>query len=227
MFWERSIDSYRYFGCQFSAIDNFKSDMKKSGHVKFFDGLNYAGAMLMFLAALGVIAVSTKLSATYPYLMLWVFVLYGAGQFLIVIATVGLTKIRFNVINITTLVSLYTLLSFWDFIAIILWLPSVIISMILGPLTFIVFGLSLRVLGVYFIEDVIGYNIKGVVSFLENPSQAFIAIGVFVISGLILGWQMKGSENEDWVMEKAGDLIFKLRRQLQEMVDAIIQADSR
>ncbi len=197
--------------------------MKKAGYLKLFDGLNYAGAALTFLAALGVIASATRLSVNWPYILPLVFILYGVGQFLIVIANVGLTRIRFTLKNVVALTVLYTLLSLWDFITILIGLPFIAISMVLGPFMIVVFVLAIVVLGMYFVERVIGYDISGYSSILENPFQAFVALVALVISFFVLRWHFGKDQSEDWVMEKAGDLSFNMRQQLKGMVEEIIQ----
>jgi hypothetical protein len=200
--------------------------MKKPGYAKLFDGLNYAGAALTFLAALGVIASTTRLSAEYPNILPLVFIAYAAGQLLIVIANVGLTRIRFNLKTVIALTGLYTLLSFWDFISILIVLPFIVISMVLGPFMIIVFVLAAVVLGMYLVEEVIGYDFRGYISILENPLQALIALVALAISFLVLRWHLGKDESEDWVMEKAGDLSFNIRQQLQRMVGEIVQKNS-
>lgn len=200
--------------------------MKKPGYVKLFDGLNYAGAALTFLAALGVIASATKLSARYPYLLPWVFITYTAGQFLIIIANVGLTRIRFNLKNVMALTVLYTLLSCWDLISILIGLPFIVISMVLGPFTITVFVLAIVVLGMYLVEEVIGYDVRGYTSVLESALQAFIALVAMVISFLVLRWHFGKEKSGDWVVEKAGDLSFTLRQQLQGLVGEIVRKHS-
>lgn len=197
--------------------------MKKPGYVKLFDGLNYAGAVLTFLAALGAIASTTRLSAEHAYLLPLVFMAFAVGQFLIVIATVGSTRIRFTLKNVTALVGLYTLLSFWDLVSVVIGLPFILITMVLGPLMVVVFVLACVVLGMYLVEEVIGFDLRGYLSVLENPFQAFVALAALVISFLVLRWHYGKDESEDWVMEKAGDLSINVRQQLQGMVGKIVQ----
>ena len=197
--------------------------MKKTGYVKLFDGLNYAGAALTFLAALGVIAAATRLSADHPYLLPLVLIVYGSGQFLIVIGNMGLGNVRFTVKSVVALTVLHTLLSVWDFFAILIGLPFIAISMILGPFMIIVFALAAAALGMYVVEGLLGYDIRGYSSILENPFQALLAFIALVMSVLVLRWHLGKDESEDWLMEKAGDLSFHMRQQLQGKVEGIIQ----
>jgi hypothetical protein len=197
--------------------------MKKTGYVKLFDGLNYAGAGLTFLAALGVIAAATRLSAGLPYLLPLILIVYATGQFLVVVANMGLANVRFTVKSVVALSVLHTLLSVWDFFAILIGLPFIAISMILGPFMVIVFALAAVALGMYAVEGLLGYDIRGYSSLLENPFQALVAFAAMVISLLVLRWHIGKDESEDWLMEKAGDLSFHMRQRLQAKVREIIQ----
>jgi hypothetical protein len=197
--------------------------MKKPGYVKLFDGLNVTGAVLTFLAALGVIGSTTKLAAEHPYLLPLVFIAYAGGQFLIVLANVGLTRIRFNLKNVVVLTSLYTFLSFWDLVSILIGLPFIAVSMVLGPFMTVVFVLAAVGLGLYLVEEVIGYDLSGYSSALENPLQALVVLVTLVLSFLVLRWHYGRDEGEDWAMEKAGDLSFNLRQRIRRMVGEIVQ----
>jgi hypothetical protein len=199
--------------------------MKKPGYGGLFDGLNFAGAVLTALASLGVIASTTRLSAKHPYLLPLTLVLFLAGQVLIVLGTVGLTRIRPNPKDVLALIGLYSLLSAWDFISIVIGLPFILVTMILGPLMVIVSVLASVALIMYLVEGVIGYDLSGYISLLENPFQAFVAVLALVISLLVLRWHFGQHGGADWVIEKAGDLIFNLRQQFQGMVETIIEQD--
>jgi hypothetical protein len=201
--------------------------MKKTGYVKLFDGLNYAGAALTLLAALGVIAAATRLSADLPYLLPLVLIVYGSGQFLIVLANMGLANVRFTAKSVVALTVLHTLLSVWDLFAILIGLPFIAISMILGPFMIIVFALAAVALGMYAVEGVLGYDIRGYSSVLENPIQALVALVVLVISFLILRWHVGKDGSEDWLMEKAGDLSFHMRQRLQGKAEDITSEHAR
>jgi hypothetical protein len=75
----------------------------------------------------------------------------------------------------------------------------------------------------YLIERIIGYDLPGVVSALQTPTQALIASAVWIGSLLVLIWHFGGHESGDWLIEKAGNLIYSLRQWLQEMIQEIIQ----
>jgi hypothetical protein len=197
--------------------------VNKTGHGKFFEGLNFAGAILFFAAFLGIVIGSSRLAAQYPYLLYLGFMAYFIGQFVLIIAQVGLSEIRFTLSNVFALMVLYTLLAFWDCIAILLSLPFIIITMLLGPFMVMVFVLAIVILGVYCVEEVIGYDIQGIVSAIETGYQAAITSISLLVSFSVLSWHFMREDGEDWVMERAGDLIFRLRLRLQGMVEKIIR----
>jgi hypothetical protein len=100
---------------------------------KLFEGLNVAGAMLALLAAVAAIASTTRLSAQLPYLLPLAIIVFLVGQVLIVIARVGPTRIPLKPRHVVALVGLHILLSFWDVIAVVIGLPAILITMVLGP----------------------------------------------------------------------------------------------
>jgi hypothetical protein len=199
--------------------------MKKPGYGRLFDGLNLAGAVLTALAALGVIASTTRLSTEHPYLLPLTLVLFLVGQVLNVLGTVGSTRIRPNPRDVLALIGLYSLLSAWDFAALVIGLPFILVTMILGPLMVIVSVLASVALVMYLVEGVVGYDLSGYVSVVENPFQAFLAVLALVVSVLVLRWHFGQHGSADWVIERAGDLIFNLRQQLQGMAETIIEQD--
>ena len=125
------------------------------------------------------------------------------------------------------LILLYILISWWDLISIVIGLPFILITLVLGPFMIVVFVLATVVLGLYFVEGVLGYDIEGHSSLLETSFQAFVALGAWVIAFLVLRWHFSQDEGEDWVIEKVNDLSFNLRQQLQERVGDIIQKDGK
>ncbi len=50
-----------------------------------------------------------------------------------------------------------------------------------------------------------------------------MTLGVWGLALLVLKWHLGKEEGEDWLMEKASDLIFNWRHQLQGLVGEIIQ----
>jgi hypothetical protein len=149
------------------------------------------------------------------------------GQVVILIATVGLTKIRFTAAGVLAFAGLFTLLSFWDLIALALGLPFIAITMLLGPLTTVVFVLATVVLGMYLIEHRIGYDLRGAISILETPVQALVASVVWVFSLLVTIGHYGMHESGDWAIVKATDSIYDLRQQLQGKVGEIVRQYSR
>ena len=179
--------------------------------MKLFEGLNYAGAALSFVAGLGALAVFTGLVANL-WLLLAVMAIYTVGQFFVLVSAIGLTGIRFTPKNVTALFVLYSLLSWWDLITVLLILPFIPVTMILGPFMGLLLVLAGVALGMYLVEVVLGYDVQGYSSFLTD-AQVGIALGIFVFSLLVLIWHT--SQGADWVLDKAGDWILALRRRVQ------------
>ena len=192
--------------------------MIEPGRGGLFEGLNYAGAILALLAALGVLAWMLGLGTRFPYLLPLVLVVFVAGQFLMVVAATGLRRIRFDPKNVAALTGLYTLLSFWDLVSLVVGLPAIALTMVLGPLTVVVAVLAAVVLGLYLVEGVAGY-----VSLLENPVQALAALVVLVAALAVLRWHLGQHESADWLLARAGDLAFRLRQRLQGAVARIME----
>jgi hypothetical protein len=190
--------------------------------LKLFEGLNYGGAALTFLAGLGVILCTTRLSADYAYLLPLVLLGYGAGQALLAIARVGMSSIPFTLKTVLPLTGLNILLSMWDLVSILIGLPFILISLILGPFMTAVLVLAAVVLGMYLVEGVLGYDIEGYRSLLENPFQAFIALVLLVIAFFVLRWHFGAEKGEDWLIDKAGDLSLNTRQRLQGLMAKII-----
>ncbi|MEJ2209516.1 MAG: hypothetical protein P8129_10825 [Anaerolineae bacterium] len=197
--------------------------MIEPGRGGLFEGLNYAGAILALLAALGVLAWMLGLGTRFPYLLPLVLVVFVAGQFLMVVAATGLRRIRFDPKNVAALTGLYTLLSFWDLVSLVVGLPAIALTMVLGPLTVVVAVLAAVVLGLYLVEGVVGYDVAGYVSLLENPVQALAALVVLVAALAVLRWHLGQHESADWLLARAGDLAFRLRQRLQGAVARIME----
>jgi hypothetical protein len=132
---------------------------------------------------------------------------------------VGLTKIHFNPKNVIALFFLYTLLSFWDLIALTIGLPFLFVNLFLNLILISVFVFSIAVLGTYFIQEVIGYDLGAYT--LENLNQVFVTLAALGVSSLVLLWH--GGQGEDWLIEKGARLGFNIRQQLQKRVEEIIQ----
>jgi hypothetical protein len=187
---------------------------------KFFEGLNYAGAALSFAAGLGALAVFTGLVANL-WLLLAVMVIYTVGQFFILVSAVGLTGMRFTPKNVAVLFVLHSLLSWWDLITVLLILPFIPVTMILGPFMTLLLALAGAALGMYLVEVVLGYDVQGYSSVLSNAPQAGGALVIFVCASLVL-WQHTG-RGDDWVLDRATDWIVALRRRLQGVIEGIVQ----
>lgn len=197
--------------------------MKKPGYGRLFEGLNYAGVILALLAAVGMLVLAIGPGVASAYLWALVLVAFLAGQFLMVVAAVSTTRIRLGPKKVAALIGLYTLLSLWDLVSLAIGLPFIALTMILGPLMVVVAVLSAVVLGLYLVEGVMGYDVRGYVSLLENPFQALVALAFLVASLAVLGWHLGEHESADWLLEKAGDLMFSLRQRLRGAVGRIIQ----
>jgi hypothetical protein len=188
--------------------------------VKLFEGLNYAGAALSFVAGLGALAVCTGLVANL-WLLLAAIAIYTVGQFFVLVSAVGLTGMRFTPKNVTALFVLYSLLSWWDLITVLLILPFIPITMILGPFMVLLLVLAGAALGMYLVEVVLGYDVQGYSSIISNAQQAGVALVIFVCASLVLWWHT--GRGDDWVLDRAADWIVALRRRLQGMIEGIVQ----
>ncbi len=198
--------------------------MEEPGYAKLFDGLNYAGAALSFVASLGVLAALMGLIAS-PWPLLAVLLIYTLGQFLILGAAVGLTGIRFTPKNVVALMALYSLLSWWDLIVILLGLPFILITMVLGPFMTLLLVLAGVALGLFVVEEGLGLDVRGYSSILANAQQAWVAFIIFLSALLVLRWNV--NKGDDWVLDRAGDWIWGLRRRLQGMIEGIVQEYGR
>jgi hypothetical protein len=192
--------------------------VKQSLCSSLFDGFNYAGATLTILAGVGAI-----LLAAHPGWLPLVLAAYLAGQWITIVAAAGKAGVRFTARSVAALLGLHILLSWWDVIALVLGLPAILLTMILGPLATVVWVLASVVVGIYAIEQVIGYDLQGVVSVLETPFQALLALGVWCISLGVLWWHLGTHDSTDWAIERAGALIWNVRRRLQEGAEDILQ----
>jgi hypothetical protein len=197
--------------------------MKTPGRDKLLKSLNYAGAILTFVAALGAIFATTRLSAQHPYLLPIAILIYLAGQLALILARVGETITRLSLKAVAMLVGLHALLSGWDLIALAIGLPSILLTMVLGPLMVVILSLSSLVLGLYLVERVIGYDLQGYTSLIERPFQAFLTSAVWLLSLLVLIWHFGAHESADWEMDRAGEFAIGLRQQLQERIAAVVQ----
>jgi hypothetical protein len=50
-----------------------------------------------------------------------------------------------------------------------------------------------------------------------------VALAILVVSLAVLGWHLGRHESADWLLERAGDWIFALRRRLHGAMGSIIQ----
>ena len=197
----------------------------KRGYSKFFEGLNYAGAILTVLAGVGVVAATTRLGARCSLLLGLVLAAFVLGQCLVLVSAVGTARIRFTLRNVIALFVLYTLLSFWDTIAIFIGLPAIALTMLMGPLMFVVWALATFVLGMYLVEGVIGYDVQGMISLIETPIELLGTLGVWIVSGLVLVWHVGWHDSSDWLIDRAASLIYALREQLKGMAVKIVERD--
>ena len=108
--------------------------------------------------------------------------------------------------TILTVFSRYVWGTFLEILFVLFILPVIAIEMVLSPFMSIVFLLSIFGLILFFVEEVLKIDIKGVISFLKGP-QTLLALGVMLASGFILtkqAWLERFIDN--WV-DKAGDII--------------------
>jgi hypothetical protein len=201
--------------------------MKSRRYARIFEGFNRAGAALTLLALLGLIVSVTRFAAGYPYLPLIVLLAYAVGTILVVLAKFGRSGIRFSLKSVLTLTALDILLSFWDLVKILIGLPFIALTMVLGPLMTVVAALSAFVLGMYLVEEVIGYNIRGYTSLLKTGWQACIAAALMVASALVVNWHYSREGGADWLIDVAVDVSFSLRRRLQRVMREIIRKSRR
>jgi hypothetical protein len=86
--------------------------------------------------------------------------------------------------TIPVLLFLNLILVFWDFLIIPWSFIFIVFDLISGLGMLLVFVLSATGVFIYFVENIIGYDIKGV-SFLDNATQALIALGCALVSGAV------------------------------------------
>jgi len=182
--------------------------------VSYLRGLDYLGAALVFLSGAGLLF-GPRLGIP----GFWFLLLFVVGMVTIVLYQAGVDAAR-SPLNFLALFGLYMLLAFWDFITILILLPVILITMILGPFMIGAAVLSGLMLGIYVIEEVFHHDIPGV-SGLETPLQAIIAAIIFLISLLILWWHFSRAGGEDWLIDRAGALSESIRKQLLDRVDLI------
>jgi len=182
--------------------------------VSYLKGLNYLGAALILLSAAGLLFGPALGIPGY-----WFLLLFAVGMMVIVIADAGIDAAH-SPITFLALLGLYTLLAFWDFLIILILLPVIFITMILGPFMIIVAVLSGLMLGIYVVEAFFHFDISGI-SGLETAWQAFIALIVFAVSALILWWHFSRDNGEDWLIDWAGNYAESIRKRLLNSIDSI------
>lgn len=197
------------------------------GSGRLFEGLNYAGAFLAFLATVVVVVWMMAPGSMLPCSLPLVLVAFVAGQLSMALAALGMNRIRLglkpNLGNVAALVGVYTLLSFWDLVSLAIGLPCIVVTMVLGPLMAVVAVLAAAVLGLYLVEGGLGHDVGGYVSLLENPLQALAAVAVLAAALAVLRWHLGKHESADWLLERAGDSIFALRQRLQGAAARIVE----
>ena len=195
--------------------------MSQNIREKIFKGISGIGVGFGFVFMAGMLLLLTGLAQKYPALFWLSIAAYGASVILQVIGDVGQRKLRHPLFTVPALWALYIVLGFWEFITIPMILVIVVISMLSGPFMVLVAVLSALMLGLYFIEDIIGYDIQGVSSF-DNGVQALLALGALIVSSAVLGAVHFGSE-DDLIMDKGTDIIAGIHSLLKNAADDIIE----
>jgi hypothetical protein len=142
-------------------------------------GLLWSGAVLTLLGGFGAFAAQAAAGAGFPWPGLWFYcILAGAGA-----GTLGATLelgFKGNPLRLLLVFPVLLLLYFYDAIALLIGLPFILLSLILGPLALIAGIVALAMLLVYFAELAFG-DIKGLSSF-DNASQAVAGAGVVLLA---------------------------------------------
>ena len=178
-------------------------------------GANYWGAALVFLAGMGLLF-GRRLGVS----GLWFLLLFAAGVTLMVLHDAGKDAAR-SPLTFLALFGLYMALAFWDFALILILLPAIVLTMILGPFMIGTAALSGLMLGIYVVENILHFDIAGV-SGLETPLHAGVAAILLVVSLGILWWHFSREEGEDWIIDRAGAWGEAMRGRLQDAVDVVI-----
>jgi hypothetical protein len=97
-------------------------------------------------------------------------------------------------------------------------LLAVVASMLSGPFMVLVAVLSALMLGLYFIEEIIGHDIQGVSSF-DNGAQALLALGALIVSGAVL-WAVHFGSDDDLIMDKGADIIAGIHSLIKSAADS-------
>jgi hypothetical protein len=182
--------------------------------VRRLKGTNYWGAALVFLAVMGLLF-GRRLGVS----GLWFLLLFAAGVTLMVLHDAGRDAAR-SPLTFLALFGLYMALAFWDFALILILLPAIILTMILGPFMIGAAVLSGLMLGVYFIENILHFDIAGV-SGLETAPQAGVAALIFAVSILALWWHFSRADGEDRFIDRAGAWGEAMRGRLRDAADEV------
>jgi len=174
----------------------------------FFLFIQRVGEVLGYFFVGSILLSLFNINNTGPYLFIGgtiTFVLSGIFQTL---GHIGQNNMKYPWFTIPVLLFLNLILAFWDFLIIPWYFIFIIFDLISGMGMLLLFFLSSTGLVIYFVEDIIGYDIKGV-SFLDNGTHALIALGCAIVSGTVLFYFMQSEE--DKVLEFATKLTWKIR----------------
>ena len=195
--------------------------MPSDARKKVFKSISGIGVGFGFVFMAGMLLLFTGLAKKYPALFLLSVAAYAASVILQIVGDVGQRQLRHPFFTMPALLMLYTVLAFWEFITIPMILLVVVASMLSGPFMVLAAVLSALMLGLYFIEEIIGHDIQGVSSF-DNGTQALLALGALIVSGAILGAVYFGS-NDDLIMDKGTDIIAGIHSLIKNAAGDIIE----
>ncbi len=195
--------------------------MPPNAREKVFKSISGIGVGFGFVFMAGILLLFTGLAKKYPALFLLSVAAYVASVILQIVGDVGQRKLRHPFFTMPALLMLYTVLAFWEFITIPMILLIVVASMLSGPFMVLVAVLSALMLGLYFIEEIIGHDIQGVSSF-DNGAQALLALGALIVSGAVL-WAVHFGSDDDLIMDKGADIIAGIHSLIKSAADDIIE----
>jgi hypothetical protein len=79
----------------------------------------------------------------------------------------------------------YSLQTVVQLLALVMFIPMILVDLVSGPMVFLGIGVSLGGMAIYFVEQVIGYDIRGY-SFGEKDELSFVIV-LFIASVVVLG----------------------------------------
>ncbi len=174
-----------------------------------------AGAALATLALGGFLALSIGFA---PDWMLYIILLYPIG--LAIIAIGDGISIGFHPLGIAGIFVLRFILSLWDLLSILLFVPFLVMHMIMGPFMILLFIVCAVMIGIDIIEW-LGLDLEGIRA-SESLSQFLITLGAMVISGGVIYWMFFRDEVEEDPFTDAGTrLIHGLPDKMMAGIDVI------